>query len=156
MMNRDCENEINRKLAKQEDEDLTDSLIEAFEKLSIGKSKGEKFVLPIVENVCPWMLEEKGWTFREWCLHKDHIYVGLQMKRLLGPLYNRVPEEAKLWECRYNGPDRLKKYKRCIKKNLWNQLWRLSGKKLGCYCYTNEKCHCKELVQICKRKYKLK
>lgn len=124
-----------------------------FEKLSFHEDS--KLIAPVVENVSPWVLEEQGLTLSKWCLHKNHIYVGLQLKRLLGPKYKLLSENSKRWECRYKGPDRKKMYQKYIKKKLWHHLGSLSGKKLGCYCYEYEHCHCKELVKLFKRKYKI-
>lgn len=131
---------------------------EEVNKLSMKRklATGENFILPVVQNVCPWSLEKQGITFTEWCLHKNNVYVGHKLKRLLGPTYKLLSEDVKCFECRYTGPTRITRYGKYVKNKLWHQLWKLSGKNLGCYCFENENCHCKHLVLLCKKKFKVK
>ena len=124
-----------------------------FQNLSLTDKK--ELEAPIVQNVSPWKLEEMGISFSDWCFQPENIYVGLQLKRLLGPFYSCVPREAKKWECRYTGPDRIRRYGNYIRKNHWDNLFELSGKTIGCYCYKNENCHCKMLVKLFKKKYRI-
>ena len=103
---------------------------------------------PEVVNIQPWFLEQQGITLTSWCLQKNNIYVGTDMQRFLGKNMELLPKHKLYWHCTKNGSGRIEKYRKYIEHCLVSRLGMLSDKKLGCFCFKYERCHCKVLLEL--------
>ena len=123
--------------------------------LKKARVESEDLQDPEIVSIQPWVLEQQGTTLSSWCLEENNIYVATDMHRFLGENMKNIPYSKRLWHCTKNGPGRIVKYRKYIETCMLSRINMLANKKLGCFCFEKEKCHCMILIQLYREnKYK--
>jgi hypothetical protein len=112
-----------------------------------------------VVNVKVKYLRPKYQNLKEWMKDKNNVYIG--RKKVVFINGKRFPPKNSIWANPYkideehSRDDVIKLYKKYIKRkikkeNLFDELMKLKGKNLGCWCQP-EKCHGDVLIYLIKK-----
>ena len=106
------------------------------------------------ENIAPT-------TFTEWIKDPNHVYIGTNLKK-----YSRDPDAVDTW-----GHLELNRklfyatitldeyhalYEDWVRREKWSEIESLSGKQLGCWCISENRCAFKTLLKLFKEKLLLR